>query len=310
MNVVDVAHWSEDAGCEGILVYTDNSLVDPWLVAQIIVQNTRRLSPLVAVQPAYMHPYTVAKMVSSLAHLYGRKVYLNMVAGGFKNDLAALNDTTPHDKRYARMVEYTTIVQELLRSSSAVTYRGEFYTIDKLRLTPPLPPELMPGVFVSGSSDAGEAAASVLGATAIKYPQPAENEASDAAKNSGIRIGVVARESADEAWRVAQERFPGDRKGQLAHLLAMKTSDSEWHQQLSNMAKTTAGDDNPYWLWPFENYNTFCPYLVGSYERVAQELSKYIARGFSTFILDIPPAREELRHIAEVFSRARQLVTK
>lgn len=309
-NVIEVAQWSEEAGCEGILVYTDNSLVDSWLVAQIIVQNTKRLCPLVAVQPAYMHPYAVAKTVSSLGHFYGRKIYLNMVAGGFKNDLAALNDTTPHDKRYARLVEYTTIIQELLKSPSPLTYRGEFYTVDKLRMTPPLPAELMPGIFVSGSSDAGLAAAAVLGATAIKYPQPAENEPENPAKNCGIRVGIVARPSADAAWRVAHERFPGDRKGQLTHQLAMKTSDSAWHQQLSQMANSAPSDDHPYWLWPFENYKTFCPYLVGSYERVAQELSKYIGRGFSTFILDIPPAREELEHIGEVFSRARQLVTK
>jgi len=44
--------------------------------------------PLVAVQPVYMHPYSVAKMVSTLAFLHQRRVFLNMVAGGFKNDLA------------------------------------------------------------------------------------------------------------------------------------------------------------------------------------------------------------------------------
>src|SRR5262245_3440717 len=92
--VAEVARWSEDAGCTGILVYTDNGLVDPWLVAQVIVESTTRLCPLVAVQPVYMHPYTVAKMIATLAFLHGRKVYLNMVAGGFKNDLEALNDTT------------------------------------------------------------------------------------------------------------------------------------------------------------------------------------------------------------------------
>src|SRR5579862_3158376 len=170
-NVIDVACWSEQAGCEGILVYTDNSLVDPWMVAQIIIQNTQRLCPLVAIQPAYMHPYGVAKMVSSLGHLYGRKAYLNMVAGGFKNDLAALNDSTPHDKRYARLVEYTTIIQQLL-STPKVSYEGEFYKIENAKMTPPLPPELIPGVFVSGSSDAGQDAARALGALAVKYPKP------------------------------------------------------------------------------------------------------------------------------------------
>jgi alkanesulfonate monooxygenase len=311
-NIIDVARWSEEAGCEGILVYTDNSLVDPWLIAQIIIENTERLCPLVAIQPAYMHPYAVAKMVSSLGHLYGRRVYLNMVAGGFKNDLTALNDTTPHDKRYARLVEYTTIIQELLRSPAPVSYRGEFYVVDKLRMTPPLAAELLPGVFVSGSSEAGLTAAGALGAVAIKYPQPAacEPDNPSSGTKSGIRVGIIARESEEQAWSIADARFPADRKGQLTHQLAMKTSDSAWHKQLSEMATAPRTDDSPYWLWPFENYSTFCPYLVGSYDRVAAEVAKYIERGFLTFILDIPPAREELQHINAVFSLACQLALK
>src|SRR5579871_5092718 len=92
--VIDVARWSEEHGCEGILVYTDNRIADPWLVSQIIIENTERLSPLVAVQPIYLHPYSVAKMVSSLGFLYRRRLYLNMVAGGFVNDLTSLDDTT------------------------------------------------------------------------------------------------------------------------------------------------------------------------------------------------------------------------
>jgi alkanesulfonate monooxygenase len=309
--LIQIAQWSEQAGFEGILIYTDNSLVDPWLVAQAIIQNTTTLCPLVAVQPLYMHPYTLAKMVASLGHLYGRRIYLNMLAGGFKNDLVALNDTTPHDKRYARLVEYTTIIEELLRSPSPVTYRGEFYTVDKLRMTPPLDPKLFPGVIVSGSSEAGMAAASALGAIAMKYPQATDQE-TECLKTveSGIRVGIIVREIAEEAWNVAHARFPGDRKGQLTHQLAMKTSDSQWHKQLSQLAEASKSNGSPYWLWPFENYNTFCPYLVGNYEQVATELGKYIARGFRTFILDIPQSAEELHHINLAFARAQHMVSK
>src|SRR6267154_5188187 len=122
----EIARWSEAAGCSGILVYTDNSLADPWLVSQIIIQNTHSLCPLVAVQPVYMHPYALAKMVSTLAFLHGRRVFLNMVAGGFKNDLAALNDATPHDSRYERLVEYTSIIRRLLEERLPVTFEGKF----------------------------------------------------------------------------------------------------------------------------------------------------------------------------------------
>jgi len=304
-NVVDVARWSEQAGCRGILVYTDNSLVDPWLASQIIIQNTESLCPLVAVQPAYMHPYTVAKMVTSVGFLHGRRMYLNMVAGGFKNDLTALNDTTPHDQRYERVIEYTTIIRRLLANPAAVSYDGRFYKVDKLKLSPTLPQELFPGIFVSGSSEAGLAAAKAMGATVVKYPKPAkecQGEPPHESVDSGIRVGIITREREEEAWEVAQTRFPEDRKGQLAHQLAMKVSDSVWHKQLSEMGREVAQDT--YWLVPFQNYKTMCPYLVGSYKRVADELAKYIKVGYKTFILDIPPSEEELHHTTVAFGHA------
>ena len=303
--VADAARWSEQAGCRGMLVYADNSQLDAWLVSQTIVENTQALSPLVAVQPAYMHPYAVAKMVTSLGYLYRRRVYLNMVAGGFKNDLAALNDTTPHDKRYERLVEYTTIIRRLLAGASAVTRRGEFYTVDKLRLTPPLAADLYPGIFVSGSSDAGLAAARAIGATAIHYPKRAEAYQAAPlveAGESGVRVGIIAREREEDAWRTAHARFPEDRVGQLTHQLAMKVSDSVWHGQLSALGEASG----PYWLVPFQNYKTMCPYLVGSYEQVAAELSGYLAAGYRTFILDVPPDREELRHVGMAFAQVRK----
>ncbi|MBO0861718.1 MAG: LLM class flavin-dependent oxidoreductase [Chloracidobacterium sp.] len=305
--VMDVARWSEQAGFRGILVYTDNSTVDPWLVSQIIIQSTETLCPLVAVQPVYMHPYSVAKMVTSMGHLYGRRMYLNMVAGGFKNDLEALNDMTPHDRRYERLIEYTTVIKELLASPLGVSYEGEFYKVDKLKMTPPLSPDLSPGIFVSGSSEAGLAASKAIGAVAIKYPKPVdEYEGVDVeeAVDSGVRVGIITRKDHDEAWRVAHERFPEDRKGQIAHQLAMKVSDSTWHKQLSEMGEGAETQDSPYWLIPFKNYKTFCPYLVGSYSRVAEELARYIAVGYETFILDIPPNEEELYHIGVVFDLA------
>lgn len=305
--VADVARWSEECGCKGILVYTDNSLVDAWLVAQIIVENTNHLCPLVAVQPAYIHPYTAAKLASSFGFLYNRRIYLNMVAGGFKNDLTSLNDTTPHDKRYVRLIEYTTIIKQLLASPGPVTYDGEFYKVDKLRMTPPLAPELFPGLFISGSSDAGLEAAKVLGATAVKYPKPAnECEVGDSGEaiNSGIRVGIIARADESKAWEVAEQRFPEDRKGQITHQLAMKVSDSIWHKQLSKTAEQMKTQRTPYWLRPFENYKTFCPYLVGSYDTVVQELAGYIVRGYRTFILDVPPSEEEFHHINVVFRGA------
>ena len=310
--VVRIARWSERAGCEGTLIYSDNAMVDPWLVAQAVIASTDELAPLVAVQPLYQHPYAAAKLVSSLGFLYGRRVYLNMVAGGFMNDLAALGDPTPHDERYARLTEYAQLVMSLLTSSAPVTLQGRYYRVTNLRLIPHLEPSLVPQLFFSGSSEAGLAAAEQVGALAVRYPKPAsayEEDPATGAATFGIRVGIVARESTSDAWKAARARFPESRQGQVTHQLAMKVSDSQWHTQLSALAGVGRDPEDPYWMLPFENYKTFCPYLVGSYERVAAELARYVGAGCRTVILDIPASEKELVHTNAALQRAAERVS-
>lgn len=285
-----------------MLIYTDNSLVDPWVVAQLVIEHTTSLRPLVAVQPVYRHPYTVAKTIATLGHLAERAVDLNLVAGGFVNDLRELADATPHDRRYDRLREYAGIVMRLL-DGETVTVDGEFYRIDRVRLRPALPRALAPRILVSGSSAAGRAAAQALDAVAIAYPVPAaEGETIPTYDGvaTGIRVGLVARASEADAWRVARLRFPEDRAGQLAHQLAGRTSDSHWHQRLAEAGDARA----PYWLSPFRNYKTFCPYLVGSHARVGQELARYLAAGYRTFVLDVPAEEDDLHHAGLAFEHA------
>lgn len=298
--VEEVADWCDEAGLEGILVYTDNSLVDPWLASQVILSRTSRLAPLVAIQPVYMHPYAAAKMVTTFSYLYSRRIYLNMVAGGFVNDLIALGDSTEHDDRYGRLVEYTSIMKSLFEEPGPVTFTGTYFNIKNLTIKPQILPELIPEVFVSGTSAAGIRAAQEIGATSISYPGT-PSETIRKGVPSGIRIGIIARDDSRVAWQIAHERFPADRKGQVTHALARKVSDSAWYEQLSELGDSPTDRDSPYWLVPFKNYKTFCPYLVGSYGEVRHEVSKYIQRGVQTFILDVPPDREELYHTAVVF---------
>lgn len=311
--VTHVARMSESAGCAGALIYTDNGTVDAWMVAQAVLAHTRAFTPLIAVQPIYLHPYTAAKMVATLAFLYGRRVCLNMVAGGFKNDLEALNDPTPHDERYARLIEYTTLMMRLLKADEPVTFEGRYYTVRNIRLAPALPEELLPGLFVSGSSPAGLDAARALDALAVQYPKPSTDYATEpppVALNLGIRIGIVARESNEAAWAAARARFPESRKGQLTRQLAFRVSDSEWHRQIADLKEHVGEDpESPYWTVPFDNYHTSCPYLVGSHERVADEVARYAGAGYRTIIVDVPHSAEELHHIGLVCRRATERVS-
>jgi len=300
--VINVARWSEAWGCAGTLIDAGNSLVDPWLVAYTIIRHTRTLCPMVAVQPLYMHPYAVAKVVSTIGSLYGRRVLLNMDPGSFENDIVALNDLTPHDRRFDRLVEYTLVIKKLLGSPAPLTYRGEFYTVDRVELAPVAPPELFPGIFIADSPETGANAAARLGAIAVKCPKVASEETgpSDKSVKFAVRIGVLAREDADEAWKIAQTRFAGDRRGQPTQQ-AMKVSDSTSHRELG--VPTPSVKKAPYWSGPFRNPKTMSPYLVGSHEEVAGEIAKYVRMGYRTFILDVPPNAEEFGHIAVVFNQ-------
>lgn len=302
--VKEIAEWCDDAGIEGILVYTDNSLADPWQVSQVILSSTSNLAPLVALQPVYMHPYTAAKMVTTFSYLYNRRVYLNMVAGGFRNDLIALDDFTEHDDRYDRIVEYASIMKCLFGQPGPLSFTGTYFTVKNLTIKPRIPPELIPEVFISGTSAAGIAAARKIGATSVSYPGNPSEEAIDRGVPAGIRIGIIAREESRKAWQIAYERYPVDRKGEFTHAMARRTSDSAWYEQLSQLGERPPEHSSPYWLVPFKNYKTFCPYLVGSYDEVSCEVSKYIRQGFQTFILDVPSSREELDHTAIVFNAA------
>ncbi|MFC0438446.1 LLM class flavin-dependent oxidoreductase [Kutzneria buriramensis] len=307
--IVDVARWTEDADCRGLLVYTDNTLVDPWATAQAMIAATERLVPLVAVQPLYMHPYSVARMISSIAFLYGRSVDLNLVTGGFAGHLRELGDLIDHDERYDRLVEYAKIVKKLLVGKRPVTHLGRHYSLNAASIEPAMDPALMPGILVSGTSEACERAQEALGATRLAYPRAVDTYDASAQPlaGNGIRLGIIARDSAVDAWRIAHERFPSDELGEQLHRVAAEQVESQWHIGLSRDALSSTGPLGCYWLHPFKVYKTFCPYLVGTYEDVAALLARYFDLGVRTIVLDVPREADDLHHARTALRLAEQL---
>ena len=112
--LVNTALWSEAAGCRGILTYTDNATLDPWIVARELIEHTETLVPLVAVNPVYTHPFAISKMISTIRFISDRRVDLNLVAGGFKRHLRQLGCRLTHDERYDRLTEFGAIITRLL----------------------------------------------------------------------------------------------------------------------------------------------------------------------------------------------------
>ena len=297
------ARAAEAAGFAGALVYSDNHTVDPWVVAQAVLAATERFEPLVALQPVYAHPYAVAKKIASYAFVYGRRICLNLVAGGVRNDLLALGDPTPHDERYDRLIEYTQLIERLLTESEPVTFEGRYYGVQGLPLVPAMPPQLRPLLYISGSSPAGLKASEVLDAVPVRYPEPSGEAPYGGPRGGGVRIGIIARDTDEEAWSVAHERFPKSRAGRLAQMAARGSSDSHWTAKLSAAEEFPGGPESPYWMGPFLNYATYCPYLVGSHEKVEAELVRYVEGGCEAFIMDTARDDGDYAAVAATFAR-------
>lgn len=308
--LVNTAMWSEAAGCRGVLTYTDNVSLDPWTVAQTLIQHTDRLVPLVAVNPVDIHPYAVTRMISTFGLLYERQVDLNLVTGGFKRHLRQVGCRLAHDDRYDRLTEFGTIITRLLTGACPVTFSGDYFQVNNLALTPPLPSSLKPRVFVSGVSDACRRMQTRLGAVRLSYPREiSEYERGDSLEGCGLRLGIIARDTADLAWRVARKRFPRSLEGEEIHDIAAEQVESQWHRVLSQDALQSDGPQGTYWIYPFRAYHTLCPYLVGSYHDVSNLLLRYFSLGVAALILDTLTEQDDLCHAMVALTMAEEALS-
>lgn len=306
--VTESIKWADEDGWEAVLVYTANNLPDPWIMATHIIQKTKTLVPLIAIQPIYAHPFTVAKSIESISYLYNRPIYINLVAGDYPRDRAALGDDLPHDRRYDRLVEYGKIIKGLLNSRKPQTYLGEFYKTDMLQLLPRASQPSHTQFTISGSSGAGRSAAAQLEAWPIEYPQQASRYQLDKIDTSlrstkGIRIGVIVKESRQDAWEAARRRYPKDPQKAELRQFAIRNSDSTWVKNFASEHDLPEGEQ-PYWLSPYLNYQSSCPFLVGDVDEIMKEIQLYIRAGFSMFLIERPECRADSSLITETFRAA------
>ncbi|MEM7699444.1 MAG: LLM class flavin-dependent oxidoreductase, partial [Verrucomicrobiota bacterium] len=226
-----------DYGFTGPLLFNGNdTFVEVFVCAQTMVEKYG-LAPLIAVNPEYMHPFTVAKFVSSYAYAFDQKVYLNMITGTALSQAKAMHCELNHDQKYGRLREYIEIVQLLTRQTErTVSFEGDYYGISDLKISTPIPDSLLPGYFIAGHSDAAAAVRDRTGAIGMKMLDPglAESISSD----RGVHFGVVCRDTTEAAWEAANERFPEDQRGQRLLKHSMKNTESAWKKRLMFAAES------------------------------------------------------------------------
>jgi alkanesulfonate monooxygenase len=298
-DICKVATFSETCGLTGVLLFTGNdTYLEPWMVAHELLRQTAKISPLVAVNPIYMHPFTVAKMIASLVRLHGRKIFLNMVTGTALSHQTAMGDGLSHDERYDRLAEYIQIVKALLGSTRPFSFTGRYYQTDQLQLFPGTSSDKMPEFLLAGQSAAARKVCAATGSIAMQM-LPADLE--DASPHiPGMHFGIVARESEGAAWKAAKALFPENPEYRSLLEYSMSNTDAAWKRRMKADAERGAAEKNGYWLAPFANFQADCPYLVGNHESVAERLRRLAQRGVTTFVLDIPAREEEFLNLNRV----------
>ena len=295
-----VARYSDRSGFAGILLFAGNdAFVEPWSMAQHILMHTARSSPLIAVNPIYMHPFTVAKFVSSFALLYHRKVYLNMITGTATSDLQGLGDQCSHQERYSRLAEFIHVVRQLLASTRPLSFGGKFYTANNLQVLPRFPPALMPEFLIAGQSDDAHRVATEMGCLMMQMLPPNLEEGVAA---PGVNFGIFAREKRDEARREAKLLFRDSAENRELLKYTMDNTDSVWKRRLNEAGQSGDLQENGYWLLPFLTFQADCPYLVGSYAEIGAKLRRFVELNVSTIILDVIADEHELDHVCKALA--------
>lgn len=291
-NHKDVIGWSNQYNCEGMLCSTSGyDAFDPWVWAQYICEHTS-ISPFIAINPIYVHPFAAARKIFSLSKLYNRKIYINCVTGSAQADLNHLHDSLTHAERYERMGEYIEILQLFFASRGPVSFEGKYYTIIQASLEGQFDLQNYPELTIAGESENATKLREQLNLPQLQM-LPSDNHKFSELVGKSVALGIIVRPTTEEAWEAANQLYPNDRYGQKLLKMSMVGNQTDWKERLNTEMQTEVSEKFPqYWLGPFKNKYADCPYLVGSYEEIKEIISKLCEHKIHSMVLTIKNEQE------------------
>jgi alkanesulfonate monooxygenase len=304
--LTQVALAAEELGFEGALTPTGLWCDDAWVSTAMLSQRTERLKFMIAFRPGLVSPTLAAQMAATFQRHSRGRLLLNVVTGGDGEEQRALGDSLEKTGRYARTAEFLEVVRELWRGES-VDFDGQHVAVAGAQLEQlPTPP---PPVYFGGSSPPALAVAAGHVDVYLSWGEPPaplleKLEAVSALAGAegrslrlGIRLHVVCRDSAREAWREAERLLEGIDPRTIAQVQErLRRSESEGQRRMMALHNGSASSLEVapnLWAGVGLARGGAGTALVGSHAEVAARIEEYAALGISEFVLSGYPHLEE-----------------
>ncbi|MFF6977754.1 LLM class flavin-dependent oxidoreductase [Streptomyces sp. NPDC008343] len=307
-----IARAAEDLGFVGALTPTGAWCEDAWLTTAMVSQHTERLKFLVAFRPGFVSPTLAAQMAATFQRQSGGRLLLNVVTGGENHEQRAYGDFLDKDDRYRRTGEFLQIVRELWEGKT-VDLVGEHLQVEDARLA--RVPDPVPEVYFGGSSPiAGEIAARHVDVYLTWGEPPAAvaekiawiralAEKEGRSVRFGIRLHVITRDTAEQAWAEAGRLLAGfDTETVRAVQAGLARSGSEGQRRMLALHGGSSDDLEIYpnlWAGIGLVRGGAGTALVGSHDEVAERIAEYHRLGIDEFVLSGYPHLEEAYSFGE-----------
>jgi alkanesulfonate monooxygenase len=310
--LAQVASAAEQVGFGAVLTPTGTWCEDAWITTAALVAHTTRLRFLVAFRPGSISPTLAAQQAATFQRISNGRLSLNVVTGGDPVEMARFGDDLDHDARYQRTEEFIAILKGAW-SGEPFDLEGEHLTVRGA--TVQLAPDPVPDVYFGGASPAAEQVAARQADVYLAWGEPPEmvRERVDRMRELaaaegrelrfGIRLHVIARDRADDAWSEADRVLAAMDPETVANAQANFSRTQSVGQQ--RMAALHGGDTSRLVIAP----NLWAGIglvrggagtaLVGSHDEVAERIAEYHDIGFDEFILSGHPHLEEAYWVGE-----------
>ena len=306
-----IAQAAEQLGFQGALTPTSSWCEDAWVMTAALSQLTPTFKFLVAFRPGLQSPTLAAQMAATFQRVSGGRLLLNLVTGGDDVEQQRFGDHLGKTARYARAAEFMQIFRELW-SGEPVDFAGEHFDVRGAQV---IPHAVWPDVYLGGSSSAALDVAAAHADVYLTWGEPPDavadkldrvRERAEAVGRElrfGIRLHVIARDSAKEAWDQARRLLEGLEPEDIERAQAIqRASQSEGQRRMVELhnGRTDALEVSPN-LWAGIGLvrGGAGTALVGSHEEVADRIAEYSELGIDEFILSGYPHLEEAYRVGE-----------